>query len=56
MIQNISDNLLFKGLRLIKYGHLKLTNYDGKKYCFGGIFIYDITTIVKIAYKNNLVE
>ncbi len=35
MIQNISDNLLFKGLRLIKYGHLKLTNYDGKKYCFG---------------------
>ena len=35
MIQNISDNLLFKALKLIKHGQLKLTNYDGKKYCFG---------------------
>ncbi len=35
MIQNISDNLLFKSLKLIKYGQLKITNYDGKKYYFG---------------------
>ena len=35
MIQIISDNLAFKALSLIKHGQLKLTNYDGKKYCFG---------------------
>ncbi len=35
MIQTISDNLAFKALKLIKHGHLRLTNYDGKKYYFG---------------------
>ena len=35
MIQKISDNLVFKALRLIKHGQLILTNYDGKKYIFG---------------------
>ena len=35
MIQSISDNLIFKALKFIKHGQLKLTNYDGKKYYFG---------------------
>ena len=35
MIQTISDNLAFKALQHIKYGQLKLINYDGKKYFFG---------------------
>ena len=35
MIQTISDNLIFKALKFIKHGQLKLTNYDGKKYYFG---------------------
>ena len=35
MIQAISDNLTFNALKFIKHGQLKITNYDGKKYCFG---------------------
>ena len=35
MINNISDNLAFKALKLIKYGQLRLTNYDKKTYFFG---------------------
>jgi len=35
MIQSISDNLIFKALKFIKHGQLKVTNYDGKKYYFG---------------------
>ena len=35
MIQTISDNLTFNALKFIKHGQLKITNYDGKKYCFG---------------------
>ena len=35
MIQTFSDNLIFSALKLIKHGHLKLTNFDGKKYNFG---------------------
>ena len=35
MIQTISDNLIFKALKFIKHGQLKVTNYDGKKYYFG---------------------
>ena len=35
MIQSISDNLIFKALKFIRHGQLKLTNYDGKKYYFG---------------------
>ena len=35
MINNISDNLAFKALKLIKHGQLRLTNYDKKTYFFG---------------------
>ena len=35
MIQTISDNLIFKALKFIKHGQLKVTNYNGKKYYFG---------------------
>ena len=35
MIQKISDNLVFKSLKFIKHGQLKIINYDGKKYFFG---------------------
>ena len=35
MIQTFSDNLIFSALKLIKHGHLELTNFDGKKYHFG---------------------
>ena len=35
MIQTFSDNLVFSTLKFIKYGHLELTNFDGKKYNFG---------------------
>ena len=35
MIQTFSDNLIFSALKLIKHGHLELTNFDGKKYNFG---------------------
>tara|TARA_B100001996_G_scaffold362490_1_gene330047 strand:- start:695 stop:1870 length:1176 start_codon:yes stop_codon:yes gene_type:complete len=37
MIQIISDTLVFRVLKFIKHGQLKLTNYDGKKYCFGEV-------------------
>ncbi len=35
MIQIISDNLIFKALKFIKHGRLKVINYDGKNYYFG---------------------
>ena len=35
IIQTISENLVFKTLKFIKHGQLKLTNFDGKKYYFG---------------------
>ena len=35
MIQKISDKLVFKFLKFIKHGQLKITNYDKKKYFFG---------------------
>ncbi len=35
MIQKISDNLVFKALKFIKHGQLKITNFNGKKYFFG---------------------
>jgi len=35
MIHSISDNLVFQALNFIKYGQLKLTNFNGRKYCFG---------------------
>tara|TARA_Y100000590_G_scaffold125306_1_gene143334 strand:+ start:208 stop:1383 length:1176 start_codon:yes stop_codon:yes gene_type:complete len=35
MFQTISDKLVFKALRFIKHGQLKLINYDGNKYSFG---------------------
>ena len=35
MLQTISDKLVFKALRFIKHGQLKLINYDGNKYSFG---------------------
>ena len=31
----ISDKIVFKSLKFIKYGNLKLTNYNGKQYNFG---------------------
>ena len=31
----ISDKIVFNSLKLIKYGNLKLTNYNGKQYNFG---------------------
>ena len=34
-INNISDQVVFKFLKRIKYGHLKITNYDKKEYFFG---------------------
>ncbi len=36
MIQTSSDNLIFKALKFIKHGLLKVTSYDGKTYYFGG--------------------
>ena len=35
MIQVFSDNLVFGALKLIRHGHLEVTNFDGKKYNFG---------------------
>tara|TARA_B100001540_G_scaffold303867_1_gene312983 strand:+ start:210 stop:1385 length:1176 start_codon:yes stop_codon:yes gene_type:complete len=34
-IQSISDKFVFSALKFIKYGHLKIINFDGKKYYFG---------------------
>jgi len=34
-INNISDQVVFKFLKRIKYGQLKITNYDKKEYFFG---------------------
>jgi len=35
IFDKISDNFVFKALKYIKYGHLKLTNFDGNIFYFG---------------------
>jgi len=35
ILDKISDNFVFKALKYIKYGHLKLTNYNGNIFYFG---------------------
>ena len=35
MISNISDKIVFKALKNIKYGRIYLTNFNGEKYIFG---------------------
>ena len=35
ILYKISDNFVFKALKYIKYGHLKLTNYNGNIFYFG---------------------
>ena len=35
ILEKISDNFVFKALKYIKYGHLKLTNYNGNIFYFG---------------------
>ena len=35
ILNKISDNFVFKALKNIKYGHLKLTNFNGDVYYFG---------------------
>ena len=34
-LNNWSDKIVFSSLKLIKKGHLILTNYDDEKYLFG---------------------
>ena len=34
-LNSISDKIVFKSLKFIKHGNLKLTNYDNKVYNFG---------------------
>ena len=34
-LNNISDKLVFKSLKFIKHGNIKLINYDNKSYNFG---------------------
>ena len=35
ILNQLSDNFVFKTLKYIKYGHLKLTNFNGDVYYFG---------------------
>ena len=35
ILEKISDNFVFKALKYIKYGHLKLTNFNGNIFYFG---------------------
>ena len=35
ILDKISDNFVFKALKFIKYGNLKLTNYNGNIFYFG---------------------
>jgi len=35
ILEKISDSYVFKALKYIKYGHLKLTNYNGNIFYFG---------------------
>ena len=35
ILEKISDNFVFKALKYIKCGHLKLTNYNGNIFYFG---------------------
>ena len=44
----ITDKIVFKFLRLIKYGSLELTNFDNKKYIFG-----DLKEELKVKIKIN---
>ena len=34
-LNNISDKIVFKTLKFIKHGYIKLINYDNKIYSFG---------------------
>ena len=36
-LNKVSDNFVFKFLKYIKYGHLKLTNFNGQVFYFGNI-------------------
>ena len=44
----ITDKIVFKFLKLIKYGSLELTNFDNKKYIFG-----DLKEELKVKIKIN---
>ena len=35
ILNNISDKIVFKSLKFIKYGTIKIINYDNKIYSFG---------------------
>ena len=35
ILNQLSDNFVFKTLKYIKYGHLKLTNFNGDVFYFG---------------------
>ena len=35
ILNQLSDKFVFKTLKYIKYGHLKLTNFNGDVYYFG---------------------
>ena len=35
IFDKISDSFVFKALKYIKYGHLKLTNFNGDIFYFG---------------------
>ena len=36
-LNNIADKIVFKSLKFIKHGNLKLINYDNKSYIFGNL-------------------
>ena len=36
-LNNLADKIVFKFLKLIKYGNLELTNYDNSKFIFGNL-------------------
>ena len=36
-LNKLSDNIVFKFLKYIKHGNLKLINYDGQVHNFGNI-------------------
>jgi len=47
-LNNIADKIVFKTLKFIKHGNLKLTNYDNKSYFFG-----DSEDELKVSIKIN---
>ena len=40
MINQISDKIVFSGLKLIKYGKLNVTTFQNKKLQFGDCLLY----------------